>query len=77
MLLDGSLPERGLREVAAAREQLDTLQTALVIEARRQWATWAEIGSLLGLTEQGAWKRYRAVDPKPLRQRNRRYRPRN
>ena len=65
VLLDGALPEVGLREVVAARAQLDLLQTALVIEARRQWASWAEIGALVGMTPQGAWKRYRAVDPIP------------
>lgn len=67
MLLAGSTAERGLREVVAARAQLDALQTVLVLEARRQWATWAEIGCLLGLTAQGAWKRYHSIDPTPPR----------
>jgi hypothetical protein len=70
VLLEGALPEVGLREVVAARAQLDLLQTALVIEARWQWASWAEIGALLGMTPQGAWKRYRAVDPIPPRRTN-------
>jgi hypothetical protein len=58
VLLEGSLPALGLPEIVAARAQLDLLEKALVVEARRQWATWAEIGELLGLSPQATWKRF-------------------
>jgi hypothetical protein len=67
VLLEGSLPALGLPEIVAARAQLDLLEKALVVEARRQWATWAEIGELLGLSPQATWKRFRPLDPRPPR----------
>ena len=47
------------------REDLERAQADAVMEARRQGATWAEIGTALGMTSQGAHKRYNAMTDQP------------
>jgi hypothetical protein len=53
----------GLRELVAARAALDSLEAALVIEARRRGFRWHEVGADLGLTAHGVRKRHVARDP--------------
>ena len=57
----------GLREIVALRTVLDSLETKLVIEARRRGYRWRELGADLGLTAHGVRKRHVAHDP--IRQR--------
>ena len=53
----------GLRELVAARAALDSLEAALVIEARRRGYRWHELGADLGLSAHGARKRHVCRDP--------------
>jgi hypothetical protein len=50
------------------REEAEALELEAVIEARRQRATWSEIGAVYGTSKQGAQQRFRmafrAEDPK-------------
>lgn len=61
-------PEAGLAQVRAAAEQLEASRLALteaVRRARAAGATWAEIGDLLGITRQAAYKRFATpTDPR-------------
>jgi hypothetical protein len=43
------------------REAAEELEAAQVEAARKAGATWMEIGTLYGLTKQGAQQRFRAV----------------
>lgn len=52
-----------LREIIMARAALDSLETMLVVRARSRGATWSELGTVLGLTKQGARTRHLATDP--------------
>jgi len=52
-----------LREVVAARADLDALETQLIIQARSSGCTWAELAQDLGLTAAGVRRRHLAVDP--------------
>lgn len=56
----------GLRELAGARAELDRTIEKAVRRARSRPAdvSWALIGDALGLTSQGAQKRYRDIAPK-------------
>ena len=54
---------RALREVVAVRAALETLESKLVVSARRRGASWGELASDLGITPQGARQRHLAVDP--------------
>jgi len=60
-----------LREVVAARAALDSLEAQLVVRARRNGCTWAELAEDLGISAGGARRRHLAVDPilgeRPLR----------
>ena len=53
----------GLREVAAARATLESLETQLVVRARLSGCTWAELGDDLDLSAGGVRRRHLAVDP--------------
>jgi hypothetical protein len=53
--LDALAAARQLREAAA------DLEIAAVIEARRQRATWTEIGSVYGTSKQAAQQRFRSA----------------
>jgi hypothetical protein len=52
-----------LREIVAVRTALDSLETKLVIEARRRGHRWRELGADLGLSAHGVRKRHVAHDP--------------
>lgn len=54
---------RGLREIVAARNALDALESQLVADARARGYKWPELAEDLGLTPQGARKRHLDVDP--------------
>jgi hypothetical protein len=59
----GSTVEAALRELVAARSALDSLEAMLVVRARSSGATWSDLAVCLGLSKQGARKRYLAIDP--------------
>ena len=44
------------------REAADDLESAAIGAARRSGVTWAAIGTLYGLTKQGAQQRFRPVE---------------
>lgn len=53
--------EAALGQVDALREAVELLEHQLhvaAVQARRQGATWAALGSALGMTPKSAWKRY-------------------
>ncbi len=52
-----------LREIAAVRVALDSLEARLVVRARANGATWSELGDPLGLSKQAVRKRHLADDP--------------
>lgn len=53
----------GLREVVAAREALDRLEAALVVEGRRRGYRWSQLGDDLGLSLHGVRRRHLVRDP--------------
>ena len=55
--------EVALRELVATRRALDALETSLVVRAREQGATWAELAVPLAVSKQGVRKRHLASDP--------------
>lgn len=61
-LLDHALTEGDaigrLRSIAALAVELNTLTGETVAAARREGASWAAIGSALGVTRQGARQRF-------------------
>lgn len=50
-----------IRAARILREEAEALELATVIEARRQRATWSEIGAVYGTSKQGAQQRFRAA----------------
>ena len=58
-LLDVPDPVRRLDAIRRYREALEDLEAATVTAAREAGATWVEIGSLYGLSKQGAQQRFR------------------
>lgn len=50
-----------IRAARTLREEAEALELATVIEARRQRATWSEIGAVYGTSKQGAQQRFRAA----------------
>jgi hypothetical protein len=58
-------PLRGLREVTELRQALNALERELMIAARRNRSTWAEIGDALGISRQAAYARYRPLVKRP------------
>jgi hypothetical protein len=75
MMSDGSAAAHpavsALTELTALRASLDTLEAALVVQAREDGCWWGEIGAALGLTRQGAHRRHAARDPVAARRRRR------
>lgn len=61
---------QALRDLVAVRAALETLESKLVVSARRRGASWGELAVDLGITPQGARQRHLAVDPlaRPKRQ---------
>jgi hypothetical protein len=53
----------GLREVVAVREALNSLEAQLVVRARLNGCTWAELAEDLELTAGGVRRRHLAIDP--------------
>lgn len=51
-------PLDALGELSRAGSELETLLRDRVAAARRQGATWEEIGDRLGMTRQAAWEYY-------------------
>ena len=62
MVVETSI-ESALREIVAVREVLETLESTLIVRARKNGATWSQLAGPLGLSKQGARKRHLAVDP--------------
>jgi len=48
-----------LRVLLALRDLVEEQMHAEVRTMTQRHASWADVGELLGLTKQGAWKRYR------------------
>lgn len=56
-------PYERLDAVRECRERIEQLELGSVLAAREAGATWRDIGSLYGLSKQGAQQRFRrAVD---------------
>lgn len=51
-------PLDALRELSRADAELETLRRERVAAARRQGATWDQIGESLGMSRQSAWEYY-------------------
>ena len=51
-------PLEALRELSRADVELETLRRERVEAARRQGATWDQIGESLGMSRQSAWEYY-------------------
>ncbi|MGZ8782267.1 MAG: hypothetical protein ACXWZB_02075 [Gaiellaceae bacterium] len=60
-----------LRELVAARSELDTREQELIVLARSSGFTWAELGEDVGLTAAGVRRRHLGVDPIYARRRPR------
>ena len=59
MKVDLDLNVRGLRELTALRKTLERVERELVLGARRDRSTWAEIGDALEISRQSAYARHR------------------
>jgi hypothetical protein len=65
----GSLPAdplEALRELAGADAELEALRRERVAAARRQGATWDQIGESLAMSRQSAWEYYTRATRKAL-----------
>lgn len=51
-------PLEALQELSHADVELETLRRERVAEARRQGATWDQIGESLSMSRQSAWEYY-------------------
>jgi len=51
-------PLEALRELSRADVELEALRRERVTAARRQGATWDQIGESLGMSRQSAWEYY-------------------
>ena len=49
-------PLEALQELSQADLELEVLRRDRVVEARRQGATWDQIGESLGMSRQSAWE---------------------
>jgi hypothetical protein len=59
---DGDAALAALADVHLIRGLLDRAELIAVKTARRGGKSWAEIGTLLGMTRQSAWERWREFD---------------
>lgn len=55
-------PLEALCDIGALRRLLDEAELSAVRAARRQRKSWAEIATMLGVTRQSAWERWRDLD---------------
>lgn len=56
----------GLRLIASARSELDTLEAALLLTARAEGLTWSQIAEQLGVrSPQAAQQRYQRIAQRP------------
>ncbi len=60
---DGDAALRALADVAAARRLLEQAELLAVRTARRHRKSWTEIATMLTITRQSAWERWRELDP--------------
>ena len=58
-LVAASSALEALRAARQLRDEAEALELDAVIEARRQRATWSEIGAAYGTSKQGAQQRFR------------------
>ena len=56
-------PHNALELLASVRLDLDATIESTVVAARASGETWQSIGNALGMTRQGAWEKYRDIDP--------------
>lgn len=62
----GETALRGLEHLTRLRATLDRVEDELAGLAR-PWASWAEIGTALGITRQAAYRRHRRKPPRSPR----------
>ena len=56
--------------VADVRRALWALERTAAVAARRSGSSWRDLGRALGVSHQAAHGRFRAVDPRPRRERD-------
>lgn len=49
-----------LNLMTTARQEYEAVRDAVLVEAKRQGASWQDIGNALGLPRQVVWKKYSA-----------------
>jgi PASTA domain len=59
---DGDVALRALADVAEVRRSLDQAELSAVRMARRHGRSWTEIATMLAITRQSAWERWRDLD---------------
>lgn len=59
---DGDAALRGLADVAEARRSLEQAELSAVRMARRHRKSWTEIATMLTISRQSAWERWRELD---------------
>ena len=59
-------PLEALCDIGSLRRLLDEAELSAVRAARRQKKSWAEIATMLGVTRQSAWERWRDLDEMPV-----------
>ena len=62
---DGDAALRALADVAEARRSLEQAELLAVRVARRHRKSWTEIATMLTISRQAAWERWRELDPQP------------
>lgn len=62
---DGAAALRALADVAEARRSLDQAELLAVRAARRHRKSWTEIATMLTISRQSAWERWRELDDEP------------
>ena len=64
---DGGEALNALGDIGSLRRLLDQAELAAVLAARRDSKSWAEIATMLGVTRQSAWERWRDLDDEAAR----------
>ena len=59
---DGAAALRALADVADVRRSLEQAELSAVRTARRHGRSWTEIATMLAITRQSAWERWRDLD---------------